>query len=162
MSDACERWEALLEERLEGSETPEGRRELEAHLSGCARCREAFADALAATQMLREAALEPAGEPAPYLGARLAAELRAGVRQGSGGQLAGDFWEALERLALRWAFVTAMALVLLTGYVLTVDRPWQSDDLAAQSELREIFTEPAVRPADDAEILVRLTVGEGR
>lgn len=156
---ACREYErrlAELEDYLEGALAPSAAQAVEAHLAGCGDCREAVAAAREATLLLREG-LEAAGEPSPFFWARLRAHLRAVPAP-----TMGEFWQSLEVLARRLAWTAALGVVVLGGYVAAFDLPQRHAPPApVATETRELFPEPAQRPADHEEVLVVLSDRNG-
>jgi hypothetical protein len=115
----------------------------------CAQCREAVEMASASGQLLRKA-LAPAGRPAEVFWTRLGAQLREERDRRLAG---GDFWGALESLAWRFAMGTAVAVLLLAGY-LAMQSP--SGHSVEAAERGDIFQEPVEQPGSQDEVLITL------
>lgn len=111
-----------LEKMLENRLPQELRNQIEGHLTGCADCRTAYADALETSRLLKLLASEEAPEPAPGFSIKVMQniqEVRAERRWFS--------FPALRELG----FATAMFLILLGGYYVTV----QATDRSTSAEV---------------------------
>ncbi len=148
----------LLEDYLEGHLSAPDQARVAEHLGWCEPCARALAAAQLATQVLREVRLPHAPEPSLGFAQRVTARLR--VEQ----QAIADFWRSLEVFARRVAWVAAVLLLVLGGYLWTLD--WPTHQQVAQqepAEVQEIFPEPYQRPANPEEVLLSLTSnGTGR
>lgn len=153
---ACERYEAALEEYLEGA-MPSA--ELRVHLERCTGCRAAVESARLAGELLREA-MEPAAAPQGAFVTRVMAHIRAAETEKAG---ASDLWGVLEVLARRMALTAAMALVLIALYVGFFE---PQRDLAAnssQTEVSDSFPALTGQPATaNDQFLAQAEVGRGR
>ncbi len=153
-----ERLEAL-EDYLEGRLPTGERARLDEHLRRCAGCRAAIESAELATRILRHSGLAAAPEPDPGFAHRLVARLRAEQES------AVDFWRSLEMFAWRMSWAAAILLIVLGGYLWTIDLSSSHEPMAQQepAEVQEIFPEPFQRPANQEEVLLSLTSnGSGR
>jgi len=162
----CREWErrlALLEDFANGEAAQAERAEVAAHLETCAACRSAVGDARLASAMLAEA-LEPAAVPTGFSRTRMDALLRAEEERQ---RESLEFWPALERLASRLAWGSAMALVTLLAFVaglqIGVYWPQSRQTETRDAEVREMVPRPVQLPADHEEVLATLVAdGNGR
>ena len=117
-----------------------------------------LAAAQLATQVLREARLLRAPEPSLGFAQRVTARLQAEQ------QAIADFWHALEVFARRVSWTASVLLLVLGGYLWTLDLPThQQVGPQETAEVQEIFPEPYQRPANPEEVLLSLTSnGAGR
>lgn len=153
---ACRKYETRLEDYLQAQLNPADAAELEAHLRGCAACREALEAAQEVGALLREA-IAPAPEP----GAAFWANLRTAIALADAERTQqGDFWRSLEFLAQRFAWSTAIAVVVLTAYLAGFDAFHPEGNGTAQAEIREVFSEPVSVPANNEEALLALVTRE--
>jgi anti-sigma factor RsiW len=148
----------LLEDYLEGRLPASEQAQLSEHLGRCERCAQALAAAQLATQVLREARLLRAPEPSLGFAQRVTARLQAEQ------QAIADFWHALEVFARRVSWTASVLLLVLGGYLWTLDLPThQQVGPQETAEVQEIFPEPYQRPANPEEVLLSLTSnGAGR
>ncbi len=160
MPNSCRECEAQWEDLLNGAAEPAAAERLAAHLESCAGCREAFEAARLAGTLLR-AGLEPTPEPGGAFATRVVAAIRAeeGKRRA-----AGEFWRPLEALASRLALTAATALLMLAVYLFEFAPPRYREPVASdQTQVSEVFSEPAPSPADKDEVLLTLAEnGHGR
>ncbi len=154
---ACRAYEAKLESYLDATARGLGAcsrdaalvAEVEKHLKGCARCRQALEDARLAGALLR-GALEVTGEPSTVFAARVAASIRAEQNR----RLAPvEFWRPLELLASRLAVIAAVVLLVLTVYTFEY-APRRTAPVASQPELTEGLPEPPAQPANKDDVLL--------
>jgi len=143
---ACARYEALLEDYLQGALGGTAAEEAEAHLERCVACREALEAARLGSELVRESRA-PAAEP----GGAFATRVLARIREAEGQQ--AQFWRPLEVLASRVA-VTAAVLLLVLGAYLVEFRPARAPQ-SVQTAISENFPELGGQPPQD-EILPAL------
>lgn len=144
---ACRRFEARLEDYVEGTVSSADAAQVESHLSGCARCRQAL-EAARSTEGLWEALREPVREPRPGFARRVMAAISAEE---------GRVWRPLETLSRRlsWSAMAAVALLLL--YFVGFQLPRNSKPATAQPvEVQDIFPESAPHPANQDDMLLTL------
>jgi len=147
----------ILEDYLAGALSRQETQELDAHLVGCAGCREALAMAREAGDLLK-LAYQPAGPVNGAFWTRLGASLREERERRAG----SDFWGAVEQLAWRLSFGAAALVVLLVGVVIGTQLPERaSEPSGTVVEARDIFPEP-VQASDGNEVLLELASGKGR
>ncbi len=161
MSTVCRNYRErldVLEDYLEGRLPAQEQAQLAEHLGRCEHCAQALALAQLATQALREARLPRAPEPSLGFAQRVTARLRAEQ------QAIADFWHSLEVFARRVSWAAAILLLVLGGYLWTLDLPAHQQAVPQETaEVQEIFPEPYQRPANQEEVLLSLTSnGTGR
>ncbi len=142
---ACARYEALLEDYLQGALGGTAAEEVEAHVERCVACREALEAARLGSQLVRES-IAPAAEP----GGAFATRVLARIREGEGQQ--AQFWRPLEVLASRIAVTAAVLLLVLSAYLFEFRPPTMQ---SAQTAISESFPELGGQPPQD-EILPAL------
>ncbi len=148
----------LLEDYLSGALSRTEAGELEAHLSGCAECRDELAAAREAGVLLKSAYL-----PAPPVSGAFWTRLGAHLREEQERAANGDFWSCVEQLAWRLSFGAAALVMLLLGIVIGTQLPPQtSDTVGVRAESRDIFPEPAGQAVDSNDVLMELASGRGR
>jgi len=121
-----------LEKMLENRLPQELRQQIEGHLTGCADCRAAYAEALETSRLLKLLVAEEAPEPAPGFSIKVMQniqEARASQRW--------FYFPALRELG----FATAMFLLLLGGYYMTV----QATDRTASASAEVLLDMPSDR-----------------
>lgn len=138
--------EELLEERLDAA----ARARVEAHLAGCAACREEF-DAVRESLAVLRQGLEPAPDASPAFFTGLGAQLREAQTE----RAVVDFWGALELLSRRMAWTAAMGVLMigsfLAGRALTVS----PSEPPPTPQVSELFSEPQ-RPVSHDDVLLSL------
>jgi anti-sigma factor RsiW len=100
-----------LEKMLENRLPPQLRQQVEDHLTGCADCREGYAEALETSRLLKLLASDEAPEPAPGFSIKVMQSIQ--EARASRGWL---YFPALRELG----FAMAAFLLLLGGYYVTV------------------------------------------
>lgn len=150
-TEACPKYEVLLEDYLEGELAGRAASEVEAHLSACSACREALELSRVASQLLR-AGCEPAGKPGPAF----VRDVMARIQVAQEGQSARDrFWKPLEALVWRLTLSAALALVLLLAYGLRL-RPAPPAVTAVSQVQAGDLLEPVQQPATGDEVLLSI------
>lgn len=148
--EPCRRYEARLEDVLEGSADAE----LAQHVNQCAGCRAALERAQVAATILR-AAEEPAREPDGRFVARVMARIRSEEEVRA---TAGAFWVPVQTLASRLALAASMALLLLSFYVYkTTPRQVAQQPARTEATATADFPQPPAQPADKDEVLASLS-----
>jgi predicted anti-sigma-YlaC factor YlaD len=148
----CAKYEALLEDYLEGALSAAGSKGVEEHWRNCAACRSALDEASASVGLLRRAG--PTEGPGPAFARTVMARIRE-LEQERSAERAG-FWQPLVSLGWRFAATATLAL----GVLVTYDAGWghraQPDAtttrLIAMSDL--FAPDPARPPADRDEVLM--------
>jgi len=115
---ACTKYEAVLEDYLEGALGAVESRAAEAHWRDCAGCRAALNQASASVRLLRFAG--PAAGPGPAFARTVMARIRAAEAELAQTSERFGFWQPLVRFGWRFA---ATATVLL-GVLVTYDAGW--------------------------------------
>ena len=102
-----------LESYLDGSLRAAARAELEAHLGGCAGCRQAVAEIGETKQWIEVLVTEPA-MPAPGFYQRVRARVQAEAGQ------VWPFWQLMPAFGRQLGYSVAMTLLLASSYFLTL------------------------------------------
>jgi anti-sigma factor RsiW len=156
-NNACLKYEALLEDYLDGQLNASDLRGIRAHLVECAGCRDALEIAQESVSLLRLA--EPVHKPGPQFSRLVMARIRAD--EAAQTEERASFWRPFAVLAWRFAATAAVALILLLTYdVVGNSNPKSGVAGVNQAETPGIFTpEPAVLPAtrDDTLMMVAET-----
>lgn len=160
--NACEKYEARLEDFIEGQLNASGLKDLRAHLSACAACSEALAFAEGSVRLLRIA--EPLPDPGPQFSRMVMARIRAD--EVARVEERASFWSPLVSLSWRFAATAAFALVLLVTYDV-VGNPNSQTQVAVMNQTQAnqvevnqqdapgIFTpEPLASPATRDDVLL--------
>ncbi len=143
----------VLEDFLDGRLSGPAAGVVEAHLEACAVCRGALEEARLGMALLRTSL-----EPAPVPGDEFWLRVRPGI---VAEEETARFWQPFEALAWRFSMGAALVVALMSGYVLALET--RLKDPLAQAEVREIFRDPAIQPADHDEVLMTLaSKGNGR
>ncbi len=149
---ACRRYEARLEEYLEGR-LPEARlAEVESHLERCGCCRAALQAARSSRDLI-DRAIEPAVEPDERFPRRVMAAVRAEEERR---RIGSEFWSPVEFLAWRLSWSAMLALAILAAYLLGFQLGARRDGPATARpvEAQDIFQESAPHPASQDEVLL--------
>jgi predicted anti-sigma-YlaC factor YlaD len=145
---ACRRYEARLEEYVEG--TSAGSARLEAHLAKCARCRTALETARS-VQGLFANVREPETEPRLGFAQRVMAAINAEEARRS-----GTLWRPLEAAASRLALSAMTLAAVLLFYFVGVQSKQTVQPAGQQVEVQDIFPESAPHPANQDDVLLTL------
>jgi anti-sigma factor RsiW len=161
-SNACLKYEAVLEDYLEGQLNASRLKELGEHLDGCAGCRDSLAIAGESVPLLKLA--QPVQAPGPQFSRLVMARIR--TDEAARTEEHASFWRPFVALSWRFAATAAVALILLLTYDVVGNANGQSG-LASmnqtevnQPETPGIFTpEPVASPAtrDDTLLMVAET-----
>jgi anti-sigma factor RsiW len=156
-NSACLKYEAVLEDYLEGQLNASDSKNLGAHLAACAGCRDALALAEDSVRLLRVA--EPVPSPGPQFARMVMARIR--VEESARAEESVGFWRPLVSLSWRFAASAAFALVLLLTYdVVGNSTSGQGVTIGNQTEVSQtetpgIFTpESVASPATRDDVLV--------
>lgn len=149
-SKACESYEALLEDYLNGELSGAEAKSAAEHWQRCAGCREALKDAAASARLLRAAG--PSADPGPGFARTVMARIRAAENEIAAGR--ANFWQPLVSFGWRFAATATLALVVLVTY--NASHRVQPKVIAARpTESIDIFgPEPARAPANGDEVLM--------
>jgi hypothetical protein len=146
----CRRYEARLEDYLQGADDPE----LNEHLTQCADCRAALEDSRLGGQLLRDA-WEPTTEPSSAFLAGVMARIR---EEKMRAESPAAFWNPLEFLASRLSLTAAALLFALSVYMVGFG-PRRAPTLptSAGTELSATdFPQPPGDPDSNEEVLQSL------
>ncbi len=149
---ACTKYEAILEDYLDGALNPSDAKSAELHWRDCANCRGALEQAASGIRLLRLAG--PSAGPGPAFARTVMARIRA-AEQDRSSERAG-FWQPL--VSLGWRFAATATLVL--GALVTYDAGWGRHAQRNVATARLIGTsdlfapDPANLPADRDEVLM--------
>jgi anti-sigma factor RsiW len=145
---ACEKYEALLEDYLNGDLSAADAKTVTEHWQGCAGCRAALQSAAASLRLLKVAA--PTSDPGPGFSRVVIARIR---EKSAGG---ANFWQPFVSFGWRFAATATLALAVFVSYnagwghrlqpKVTTARPTESVDLFAP--------EPVRVPANGDEVLM--------
>ncbi len=124
--------------------------ETRAHLADCAGCRAAFDDALSVRRLLR-GCMRAAEDPGPEFTAKV---MRAIAPQSPAQTPASNPWFAVPALAARFAWVSAIVLLLVTTW-LYERHPAGADHRAASDSAGSVL-EPSPQPSSQDEVLASL------
>jgi len=153
-AQACTKYEALLEDYLDGLLTGDAAGNVADHLSGCAPCRAALADAAAAARLLS------AASPTPGPGAAFSRTVMARIRAAEEERTAerAVFWQPFVSFGWRLAAAATLALIGLVTYEAGWGHRVQPNVLALRrTSVSDIFSpDPARSPATSDEVLMML------
>ena len=155
---ACESYEALLEDYLSGELDGSERVRAEKHVASCGGCRKALNDASSGNRLLEFAGSFPDGAPTPgpdfarVAMARIRAEETA-VEEGV------SFWQPFVSMAWKFAATAAFGLALLLTYTVSGTNRQQTEVASvSQMDTQDIFSpDPTIPPADRDEVLMMVT-----
>lgn len=149
---ACTRYEAQLEDYLNGALEGSDANSATEHWKNCAGCRQALEDASSSVRLLRRA--EPSADPGPGFSRSVMARIRAAEGERTGERTV--FWQPFVSLAWRFAATATLALGVMVTYnagwghrlqsSVGVRRPMQAADIFAP--------DPANQPANGDEVLM--------
>ncbi|HXY77246.1 MAG TPA: zf-HC2 domain-containing protein [Candidatus Acidoferrales bacterium] len=152
-SGACERYEALLEDYLNGELSGADARVASEHWQNCAACGDALQNAAASLRLLHAA--EPSADPGPGFAHMVMARIRTAETEYDNAGHA-NFWQPFVSLGWRFVASATFAVGLLVSYNAGLGhrlqptgpqvRPIDSMDLFAP--------EPAGAPANRSEVLM--------
>jgi hypothetical protein len=147
--EACPRYEAALEDHLQGILRGPEAAALTEHLQTCAGCRAALEDAAVSARLLAIA------EPSPDPGAGFSRVVMARIRQELQTSEGKSIWRPVVLVAWRFAASAAFALVLLVSFELGRHSQWQTDQaIVAENRMPEIVPDQPNLPANRDEVLL--------
>src|SRR5579862_682371 len=111
---ACTKYEAVLEDYLEGALGAVESRAAEAHWRDCAGCRAALNQASASVRLLRFAG--PAAGPGPAFARTVMARIRAAEAEMTSSSERASFWQPLVKFGWRFAATATLLLAVLVTY----------------------------------------------
>jgi hypothetical protein len=152
---ACIKYEALLEDMVNGELGGPDAASLAEHMKGCDGCRAAFGAAVAGTRVLRLA--EPTRDPGPAFAHQVMARIRT-----DGGGESKSIWTPFVSMAWKFAATAAMGLALLVTIDVRGRQDLTASDaaMAPQSDARDLLSSDPANPprnADDVLILMAET-----
>lgn len=149
---ACQEYEALLEDYLNGELSGADARLAVEHWQNCAGCRQALQNAAASVRLLRAA--EPSADPGPGFARIVMTRIRAVESERSAGR--ANLWQSFVSLGWRFAATATLALVGLVTYNAGWGHRTQPNVVAVRpTESTDIFgPEPARAPANGDEVLM--------
>jgi predicted anti-sigma-YlaC factor YlaD len=149
---ACTKYEALLEDLMNGELNGADSAPLAEHMRDCAGCRSAFKDAAACARLLQQA--EPTADPGPNFAHLVMTRIRA-AREAAEPK---SIWQPFVSMAWKFAATAAMVLAVLVTFDVRGHHLVQDDaSMMAQSESRDLLnSDPSTPPrsADDVLILM--------
>jgi hypothetical protein len=149
----CRKFEARLEDYLDGTSD----HELREHLEQCSQCREALADSRLAGNLLRQA-----WEPVSVSTREARPEFLAGVMariqdEKARAESPAAFWRPLEFLASRVSLTAAVVLLALSVYLVGFAPRRVTPILSSPTELSaNDFPQPPIEPVSNEEVLQSL------
>ena len=153
-TQACPKYEVLLEDYLHGELEGADARNVAAHLAGCAGCRLALADAAAGTRLL--GAASPVPGPGTAFSRTAMARIYAAEQERTAERAV--FWQPFVSFGWRLAAAAALALLVLVTYGASSGRRLQPNVLALRpTAVNDLFSpDPARSPATSDEVLMML------
>jgi hypothetical protein len=150
----CYSYRARMEDRLGDGAGPSGAGpELDAHLRQCAECREAFAAAALAGELVRGAC----ETTTPPVREAFVTRVMAAVREEQARLTApGAIWRPIELLASRFALAAAVVLLGLSLYLVEFAPPFDMPPTGSATEIGAGLLEPPAQPANQDEVLTSL------
>lgn len=139
----CAKYEALLEDLVDGKLDGAEATSLANHMKDCAGCRSAFKDAATAARLLRLA--EPTADPGPGFAHLVMTRIRAQAALES-----KSIWQPFVTLAWKFAATAAMGLAVLVAFDVVGQQTLQNDS-------RDLLSASSANPprtADDVLILM--------
>jgi len=149
---ACEQYEALLEDYMNGDLGAADARSAADHWQNCPGCRSALQKAAAGARLLRAA--EPSLDPGTGFARMVMARIRTAENESAAMRL--SFWQPFVSFGWRFAATATLALVALVTYNAGWGHPAQPNVAAARPTIAsDIFApEPARVPANGDEVLM--------
>jgi anti-sigma-K factor RskA len=153
---ACRKYEALLEDYLNGELVRADQKAVTDHWQDCPACRALLKDAFLSTRLLRAAV--PSPDPSPGFVGRVMTRIRAAENERI--TLRANFWQSFVSFGWRFTATAALALIALVSYRVRSGHGAQPNVVAARpTEGIDIFApEPATVPAND-EVLMMVDDG---
>jgi len=149
---ACEQYEALLEDYLNGELSAADAKVAAEHWQSCAGCRAALQHAAASLRLLRAA--ESSADPGPGFARMVIARIRAAEIDQAARR--SSFWQPLVSFGWRFAATATLALGVLVSYNAGWGRRLQPNVATARpTDGIDIFApEPARAPVNRDEVLM--------
>jgi hypothetical protein len=148
---ACTKYEAALEDHLQGALHGPEAAMLAEHLRSCAGCRAALEDATASARLL--SIVEPSPDPGAGFSRIVMARIRQEMQTGEGRSI----WRPVVSVAWRVAASAAFALVLLISFDLGRHSQFVSDQsIMADNRIPEIAPDGPALPANRDEVILMM------
>lgn len=151
-SGACESYEALLEDYLNGELSGADAKLAVEHWQGCAGCRSALQHAAASLRVL--SAAEPSADPGPQFSRMVMARIRAMDVETAAGR--ANFWQPFVSFGWRFAATATLALAVFVTYNAGWGHRLQPNVTTARptESLDPFAPEPARAPTNGDEVLM--------
>jgi len=156
--EACERYEALLEDYLSGELDGAERARAERHVAACSGCGSALSEATSGNRIFEFVGRFSDGPPA--LGPDFARVVMARVRaEDAKAQDGFSFWQPFVSMAWKFAATAAFGLALLLTYTVAgANRPETEVASVSQLDTQDLFSpDPTTPPTDRDEVLMMVT-----
>src|SRR5579862_2107874 len=111
---ACTKYEAMLEDYLDGALDAVESRAAEAHWRDCVACRVALDQASASVRLLRF--VGPSAGPGPAFARTVMARIRAAEAEMTSSSERASFWQPLVKFGWRFAATATLLLAVLVTY----------------------------------------------
>jgi len=152
-SSACERYEASLEDHLNGELGGAEAALLTEHLKSCAGCSSALAEAESSARLLR------VGEPTADPGAGFARIVMARIRNEMENRESKSIWRPFVSLAWKLSATAALALVMLVTFDARLHEKGRMQDqnevdFVAANKSPELLSDEARLPSNRDEVLI--------
>ena len=149
---ACEKYEVLLEDYLNGELSGADAKSVAEHWQECAGCRAALQNSVAGLRLLR--ASEPSADPGAGFARIVMARIRAAESERASGR--ANFWQPFVSFGWRFAATATLALGVLVSYNAGLGHRLQPNVATARpTDNIDIFApEPARAPANGDEVLM--------
>jgi|HubBroStandDraft_6_1064221.scaffolds.fasta_scaffold135163_2 predicted anti-sigma-YlaC factor YlaD len=148
---ACPRYEAALEDQLQGTLRGPEAAMIADHLATCVGCRVALEDAAVSARLL--AIAEPATDPGAGFSRIVMARIRQELQINEGKSI----WRPFVAVAWRFAATAAFALVLLVSFDLGRHSQWVADQpIVAENRIPEIAPDRPSLPASRDDVILMM------
>ena len=147
---ACSKYEASLEDLVNGELGGDEAIALSEHMKECAGCLNAFKDAAAGAQLLRLA--EPSPDPGPAFAHLVMARIRAAEASAE----PKSIWQPFVSLAWKFAATAAMGLAILVTFDTVGHQSMQDDAIVTRAaDARDLLSaDPSTQPRNADDILM--------
>lgn len=149
---ACEKYEASLEDLIDGEANGAETALLAEHMRECAACRNAFKEAAAGARLLQFA------DPTPDPGPAFAHMVMARIRVAEASAEPKSIWQPFVSLAWKFAATAAMGIAVLITFDATGHRTISQDSaiLARQADSRDLLSSDPANPPRNADDVLML------
>jgi len=149
---ACEKYEVLLEDLVNGELGGADASSLANHMKDCVGCRSAFKDAAASARLLR------LGEPAPDPGPGFARMVMARIRTAEASAEPKSIWQPFISVAWKFAATAAMGLAVLITFDARGHQTQNTSEdaiVTRAADARDLVSaDPSVQPRNADEVLM--------